>query len=238
VPAETDVLCEGCGYTLNGLPETSNCPECGRPIAQSVDPSLRAPPVWERGSRDRFATFVRTTVQVLFRPTRFFRTMQTRSPTDASGWFALVHYSLASVLIGAAGAGHYAWFLKMGAPEEPLWVFAFFWVVGTMLALLCIACLTRLAAKLTTWEAAYRGFRLPPSTVLRGMHYHAAHYLPVAVGVCATVWGYRLLLKSGQLGLDSGAMYLYLLCGEVIVSAVYLFHTYWIAMRNMMYANR
>ena len=32
--------------------------------------------------------------------------------------------------------------------------------------------------------------------------------------------------------------YLYVLGAEVIVAAAYLFHTYWIAMRNMMYANR
>ena len=42
----------------------------------------------------------------------------------------------------------------------------------------------------------------------------------------------------GILGVMSGTKYLYVLCGEVIVAAFYLFETYWIAMRNMMYANR
>ena len=32
--------------------------------------------------------------------------------------------------------------------------------------------------------------------------------------------------------------YLYVICAEVILAAVYLFKTYWIGMRNMMYANR
>ena len=32
--------------------------------------------------------------------------------------------------------------------------------------------------------------------------------------------------------------YLYVLAGEVVVTAIYLFQTYWIGMRNMMYANR
>ena len=32
--------------------------------------------------------------------------------------------------------------------------------------------------------------------------------------------------------------YLIVLCVEVIAAAVYLFITYWIGMKNMMYANR
>jgi len=35
-----------------------------------------------------------------------------------------------------------------------------------------------------------------------------------------------------------GTIYLYTLCGGTVAAAVYLFKTYWIAMRNLMYANR
>jgi len=34
-----------------------------------------------------------------------------------------------------------------------------------------------------------------------------------------------------------GMGYLYVLCGEVILAAGYLFMTYWTGMRNLMYAN-
>lgn len=33
-------LCERCGYPIQGLPESGNCPECGRPVADSL-PSRR-----------------------------------------------------------------------------------------------------------------------------------------------------------------------------------------------------
>src|SRR5439155_6058558 len=45
IPAEADLLCEFCGYTLNGLPAESNCPECGMPIASSLG-QKRTPPPW------------------------------------------------------------------------------------------------------------------------------------------------------------------------------------------------
>jgi hypothetical protein len=41
-----------------------------------------------------------------------------------------------------------------------------------------------------------------------------------------------------MVGYDGVVFYLYTLSGEVILAAIYLFWTYWIAMRNIMYANR
>jgi hypothetical protein len=61
--------------------------------------------------------------------------------------------------------------------------------------------------------------------------------LPVALGAAITVYGYRFLDSRFILQPDSATTYLYVLCAEVIVFAAFLFHTYWIGMRNMMYAN-
>src|SRR5512145_763051 len=109
VPAETDILCEGCGYTLNGLPPGGNCPECGQAIARSTDPQSRRPPTWEQPHESGLARFTSTTIQVLFHPTRFYRSLQTRAPAGSSAVFALVHWVLAAVLFGGAAAGHLAW---------------------------------------------------------------------------------------------------------------------------------
>lgn len=37
--------CEGCGYIITGLPKSTNCPECGRPVAESL-PERRAVPAF------------------------------------------------------------------------------------------------------------------------------------------------------------------------------------------------
>ena len=96
----------------------------------------------------------------------------------------------------------------------------------------------RLATRLTVWEAAYCGFRLPHAVVLRALYYHSAHTLPVALLVMLTVAAYSWLQSGAYLQITSAPAYLYVLSGEVIVASVYLFATYWIAMRNLMYANR
>jgi len=96
---------------------------------------------------------------------------------------------------------------------------------------------TALAARLTAWEAAYRGLRLPHPVVQRALHFHSAHYLPVALFVFLTVWGHQVLIHIHP-NLDPfGTRYLYTLCAEVILAAAYLFATYWTGMRNLMYAN-
>jgi hypothetical protein len=98
--------------------------------------------------------------------------------------------------------------------------------------------LTRLAARLTTWEATYRGIRLPIDVVRRGLAFHAAHYLPLGVAALATTAAYHIgLYFSPNYWSLHGMLYLAVLSGEVILGAAYLFNTYWIAMRKMMYAN-
>ena len=73
--------------------------------------------------------------------------------------------------------------------------------------------------------------------VRRALNYHSAHYLPVALAAAATVFGYQFLLARANLSPYSATTYLYVLSGEVVFFAFYLFMTYWKAMRNLMYAN-
>jgi ribosomal protein S27E len=234
IPAETDLLCEGCGYVLSGLPRggDARCPECGKPIAES-EPGRRAPAAWE--ARPSLPTLLSTSLHVLLRPTHFYRTLATRGPAAAARRFAAAHWWVAALLFAVAADTHFRAFIAartLRYPYNLLEVAAF-----AVFAYCFLALTTRLAGWLTHWEASYRGYRLPRPVVERGMYYHAVHYLPVAVVTALTVVGYALALSRGVVGVTSTVKYLYVLSAEVVLAAVYLFRTYWIGMRNMMFAN-
>jgi hypothetical protein len=237
IPAETDVLCEHCGYVLNGLPPGSNCPECGRPAADS-DPGLRAPTAWEQTAAegDSSATaFLATTAAVLFRPTRFYRTLATRIDTPQAVTFGQIYWILSSLLLSLAAYAHAAWFI-FGDVRTRL--DAFKWLALAVPTFLFVVLMNLLAARLTHWEASYRGLRLTLRVVRRGLYFHAVHYLPVALVAAVTVLAYGSCVWHGWLDpVRTTSYYLYTLCAEVVLAAVYLFKTYWTAMRNMMYAN-
>jgi hypothetical protein len=238
IPAESDLLCEGCGYTLSGIPETGNCPECGKPIVESIGTQRRLPAFEQPGGRAA-AKFLRTSALALFQPTHFYRTLATRRDTRRALAFARLHWLIVSLLFSATAFEHLAWyrdfagFRELSLAADLLIAAALF--IGVYVFLRGS---TALAARLTHWEASYRGIRLPLEVVLRGMCYHAVCYVPVALIAFITVFGYQFLLHRRVLDLTTAPKYLYVLCAEVIVSAAYLFNTYWIGMRNMMYANR
>lgn len=101
-----------------------------------------------------------------------------------------------------------------------------------------ISATTRFAVRLTAWEAAYRGYRIPFNSAMRALYFHAAHYLPVALGAMITVYGFAWLLETDRVAPTAMLRYVYIIAAEVIIGAGYLFKTYWIGMRNIMFANR
>jgi len=229
VPAETDLLCEYCGYTLNGLPPGGNCPECGTPIESSTSPDIRQPSAWER---DR--AFFTTTAEAIFHPSRFFRETITRGNLPAAQRFGAIHTAIAAALFAGAGILHLCF--ELGGAIAPL-AAAIGWLGLALATLTLLTMTTRIAALLTTWEATYRGYRLPLPVVQRALAFHAAHYLPVALAALFTTAGYQIALAFNPNFAIHGIAYLEVLSGEVVLGAIYLFNTYWIAMRKMMYAN-
>lgn len=243
VPGEFDTLCEGCGYVLKGLPENGRCPECGKLTAESAA-NLRMPPAWESGRTNRLRAFGRATIDCIFRPAKFFRSINVGPAGPRSLRFARIHWVIASVLFGACAWLHADLMGGLGAMQvvSPLMVRTIFLLsfpVFILATYLFLFVMNSIAASLTTFEATYRGIRLPRPVVLRALHYHAAHYLPVGLLGIATVGGFRVFVLGWPLkAWMFETAYLYVLCGAVVVSAVYLFKTYWVAMRNLMYANR
>lgn len=255
IPEDSAILCEGCGYIVSGLPADSRCPECAKPIVESLG-STRRPSLWEQDHGFVIEGFLRTTAAVIFRPKAFFRGLTPRGRLDRARWFARVHISLATALFGWAALLQFGWLGGWPALATTIYgnsaalpvqsegfqlfrmltsipPFPIFWLAAWLL----LAVTTRLAARLSAWESAYRGLRLPLPVITRALHYHSAHYLPVALIAFLTVWGYQMLLELGILSGLTAPKYLYFLCAEVILAAAYLFKTYWTGMRNLMYAN-
>ena len=233
-----DILCESCGYTLNGLPAGGNCPECGTPVAESTSASGRVLPVWETHRR-----FWRTSWQVVAQTSHFYRTLQTRVAEEyrrAAYLFAVRHWLLAGLLVALASGLHYTLtdVPRAGRGLDAQVLLMVLWIaLVTGLFVFTAMAVTHLATWLTAWEAGWRGFRLPREVVLRGLCYHAAHLLPVGAVALAIVATYRVLWATELLSFDSLIWYLGVLSAMTVAGAAYLFWTYWLAMRNMLYAN-
>jgi hypothetical protein len=239
VPEESDLLCEGCGYILNGLPGEGACPECGTPIAASVG-EHRRPPRWEQ--ERIFTAWVKDSREILLHPTRFFTAYASRGSMEAARRFAVAHWIIIALLLATAAYEHAIWSLLLmrSLPSDQVpWMLECGMVAMFSQAMVVLLMIVhKLAGKLTAWEANYRGMRMPREVVARALYYHSPHYLPVAVMGFLTATGNRWLVDRGLLGVESAQWYLYLLCIEVIAGAGYLFQTYWIAMRSIRYANR
>lgn len=236
-PAEDDLLCEACGYTLNGLPQTANCPECGAPAADSLAVSARRAPAWEDPSAGgAWKRLLATTWESIARPAAFHRGLQTRSDTRLSGAFAMAHRGVAAVLLGAALLAH----ADVALPRDSGMhrAAALSGLAFAAAGAFALTLLSEIAARLTAWEARFWGIRLPLPVVRRALHYQAPHLVVAAAPACAGIVAFRVL--APRMGLAPGGVevYLYALSGYVILAAGYLFHRYWLAMKNTMYANR
>ena len=166
-PTETDILCENCGYMLNGLPANGNCPECGSPVEVSIAERFRKTPLWEdsEDSRPRWLRFLITTGQIIFKPAQFYRTHKSRGQVHDPQRFANIQLIVASLLLGLAAWMHWDWYQRiiLRYQQVPKWLGWGLLLTLPLATYLCSFSILLIATRLTAWEAAYRGYRLPHS---------------------------------------------------------------------------
>ena len=177
---------------------------------------------------------------MLFTPGAFFRRLSVTGRPRRAATFGHGYRLITAILLGIAASVHFD-FLAVSQTSrriEQLDVPGLTAALATAFTFGCIELISWAIVQLTAWEAAYRGLRLPRPVVARAIDYHAVHLVPPAMIGLATVLGYDWLYRrDGNLAAAWIMPYIYTLAGEVILSAAYLFITYWAAMRNLMYAN-
>jgi len=237
VPASTDILCESCGYTLNGLPDDGNCPECGNPVAYSTTAAPRHLPAWEIDTLRPSDRFIRTAREVIFHPRYFFQHLIVHTDAHRARRFAQIAF-VPVVAVGSKAVLIHVmimiWLSGFGSVTMLPWLFA---IVPIAVALAWIG--THLAVvPLTSIEARYWGYRLPTPVVRRVLHYLTPHAVIASALPLLVSSIYLMMLAKNDTYANYLAQYSYCLSAAVVLSAGYLFRIYWLGMIAVRYANK
>ncbi len=109
---EFELLCERCGYSIEGLAREGGCPECGHPVAASL-PEARVGSAWQRGPG--FRSWCATVGRCVTRPRAAAKVY--RIEDERSARFRRVNILLASAVLTVAPALTYGvQMLRRAAP--------------------------------------------------------------------------------------------------------------------------
>lgn len=153
---EFTLLCERCGYVVDGLPRDGPCPECGTPIADS-HPDRRPGSPWQQ--RAGFASWLRTGILMMRHPVRAWAVVRIES--TCVGW-AQVNRGIAAALIAVVTSARVM--RGLIGPDAPapwswcVWVLA--WLVLTFLFAVLLRVLTAIEHRGVRFFGARRGWRV------------------------------------------------------------------------------
>lgn len=186
---EFTLLCERCGYVVDGLSGDGPCPECGTPIAESL-PERRPGSPWQR--RRGFVAWFRTCLLMLAHPIGAWRDIRIE---PSSVGFGRVNERGAALLIAVVAASRleraYVRAAEPALMEWSLWAgaFALLWVLSAA----SLRALTRIEHAGVRFFGRRRGWRIT-RTVADSVCAHASVGWLVA----------GVLFGAGAIFVDSG----------------------------------
>jgi hypothetical protein len=234
---EYTLLCERCGYVVEGLPAEGACPECGKPIAESL-PERRVGTVWQ-SNRPGLWTLARSWHACLFHPLRTLDQLAPGMPTR--GMRSLNAFVCAFLwLIGVVGPTVSLTFdPEIVEPEEMVFMVILSGVVAVVTTTLVFAgvlLLTEIEARGLELISRQRGFRITPAIARRvcdhgGVGWAVCGGTVAVIGLGSTAWHTRTGGMLPAWGYWSGL--------GLIAFGFLFFETFaWLGLRRLKYANR
>lgn len=221
VPAEYDLLCENCGYSLIGLMHTTRCPECGVSFNPNELPLARVPWLY-RNRLGAIRSFCSTVMAILTGPRKFAAELCRPiriSASDAKEFRQiLIVLSVLSVTTGALGwaVWEYYFTFPLVLPQRDLLMMMAMSVSGFVA--LCV--FVTLATDLPTF--IWRGLASSPLYLAPLHHYAAAPLALIPVAVYLALAGRIIIQWSGVVILPS-----VLMIAMGIVIAIYMALMLW-----------
>lgn len=228
LPAETSrpPLCEACGYNLSHHDISARCPECGRPVVQSLGDGLRSIVPWgSYGSKARRTGFWRVTLDAWFDPERFFMGLSVADGLGSAGRFLGNHLLLAVVGLVAGFSAPFALLYHHEFARDRGQMLFIMGCAGAVVAFL-FAVLACLVAAVTGLVLSNRDRRNCLGGCLRVACFCAGIFPLWAVSTMASLvvamkiveslrapWGFQTYVMLGFLGLH--AIYLVVYVGGV-----------------------
>lgn len=164
VPTAThdDLLCERCGYRIQGLPHDGPCPECGRPIRSSL-PDARAGSPWQQ--EGGIGAAIETALGVLKSPRAAFSQISIRGRPDAPLLAGNIAAAAFLIALGTWVAILRDLWMSEGRLDmgSLLGAAAFAIVFGGYGAVIVLHALTAIEHRGIRFFGARRGWRITPS---------------------------------------------------------------------------
>jgi len=173
-PDEFTLLCERCGYEIESLPREEECPECGKPIAESL-PERRTGTPWQH--EQSWSTVLRTGWLTIRSP---LRTLDLMYPDIE---LATRQIDRLSMLTGAIAAVPAALWLILELQLIGLLLSPVVFLGVTLCTILAVKVLTAIEARGIQFFAARRSGRLSPAMAWTICSHGAVGWLIAAVGI-------------------------------------------------------
>ncbi len=199
------MLCEECGYPLKGLDQEGACPECGRPITQSL-PENRPGSAWQRAPG--FFSWVRTNWAVLRLPKQEFSRIRIE-PRSGTGLLILNTLLTAALFIDpwvgvvvkdpARAARHeggvQGWAIVAGM-----------WILETVFAAAVLWLLTWVEFLGIRFFSRRRGWRLTPEGAWQVCCHASVGWLMLGILPVLTLAAFQALVRLFHVGPPRGGL--------------------------------